>query len=382
MSTFSRTDNSIISTWWWTVDRWLLMSLALLIIIGIVLVFGASPAVAERIGLPSFHFVQRQIIFLLMSVAVMFCVSLMPPVMVRRFGIILFAVCLLLLVATLIVGPEVKGARRWLPIGSFTLQTSEFIKPAFIIFSAWMLSQSQKVSGFASWKISMISYMVVISLLILQPDLGQSILVSIVWGVQIFMAGLAWAWVFGLIALGLVGILTAYIFLPHVAGRIDSFFHPENSDTFQVDQAMNAFRSGGLFGKGPGEGVVKIHLPDAHSDYIFAVAGEEFGVIVCLLIIGIFAVIVIRGFVNLLKEQDLFTVLAVAGLLIQFGIQAFINLAVNLSILPSKGMTLPFVSYGGSSMIALAIGMGMILSLTRRYSQYKPGQTNLSWGQK
>ena len=382
MSTFSRTDNSIISTWWWTVDRWLLMSLALLIIIGIVLVFGASPAVAERIGLPSFHFVQRQIIFLLMSVAAMFCVSLMPPVMVRRFGIILFAVCLLLLVATLIVGPEVKGARRWLPIGSFTLQTSEFIKPAFIIFSAWMLSQSQKVSGFASWKISMISYMVVISLLILQPDLGQSILVSIVWGVQIFMAGLAWAWVFGLIALGLVGILTAYIFLPHVAGRIDSFFHPENSDTFQVDQAMNAFRSGGLFGKGPGEGVVKIHLPDAHSDYIFAVAGEEFGVIVCLLIIGIFAVIVIRGFVNLLKEQDLFTVLAVAGLLIQFGIQAFINLAVNLSILPSKGMTLPFVSYGGSSMIALAIGMGMILSLTRRYSQYKPGQTNLSWGQK
>ncbi len=382
MSTFSRTDNSIISTWWWTVDRWLLMSLALLIIIGIVLVFGASPAVAERIGLPSFHFVQRQIIFLLMSVAVMFCVSLMPPVMVRRFGIILFAVCLLLLVATLIVGPEVKGARRWLPIGSFTLQTSEFIKPAFIIFSAWMLSQSQKVSGFAGWKISMISYMVVISLLILQPDLGQSILVSIVWGVQIFMAGLAWAWVFGLIALGLVGILTAYIFLPHVAGRIDSFFHPENSDTFQVDQAMNAFRSGGLFGKGPGEGVVKIHLPDAHSDYIFAVAGEEFGVIVCLLIIGIFAVIVIRGFVNLLKEQDLFTVLAVAGLLIQFGIQAFINLAVNLSILPSKGMTLPFVSYGGSSMIALAIGMGMILSLTRRYSQYKPGQTNLSWGQK
>ncbi len=382
MSTFSRTDNSIISTWWWTVDRWLLMSLALLIIIGIVLVFGASPAVAERIGLPSFHFVQRQIIFLLMSVAAMFCVSLMPPVMVRRFGIILFAVCLLLLVATLIVGPEVKGARRWLPIGSFTLQTSEFIKPAFIIFSAWMLSQSQKVSGFAGWKISMISYMVVISLLILQPDLGQSILVSIVWGVQIFMAGLAWAWVFGLIALGLVGILTAYIFLPHVAGRIDSFFHPENSDTFQVDQAMNAFRSGGLFGKGPGEGVVKIHLPDAHSDYIFAVAGEEFGVIVCLLIIGIFAVIVIRGFVNLLKEQDLFTVLAVAGLLIQFGIQAFINLAVNLSILPSKGMTLPFVSYGGSSMIALAIGMGMILSLTRRYSQYKPGQTNLSWGQK
>lgn len=382
MSTFSRTDNSILSTWWWTVDRWLLMSIALLITIGIVLVFGASPAVAERIGLSSFHFVQRQLIFLVLSVGVMFTVSLMSPVMVRRFGIILFIICLILLVATLFFGPEVKGARRWLPIGSFTLQTSEFIKPAFIIFSAWMLSQSDRGQSIPGWKISIISFAAVLTLLILQPDLGQSILISIVWGIQVFMAGLSWIWVAGLIGLGLVGIFSAYMFLPHVANRIDSFFHPENSDTYQVDMAMNAFRSGGVFGKGPGEGVVKMRLPDAHSDYIFAVAGEEFGVLVCLFIIAIFAVIVIRGFVNLLKEQDMFTVLAVAGLLIQFGIQAFINLAVNLSILPSKGMTLPFISYGGSSMIALAIGMGMILSLTRRYSQYGPGQTNLNWGKR
>jgi len=382
MSTFSRTDNSIISTWWWTVDRWLLMSIALLIAIGMVLVFGASPAVAERIGLPSFHFVERQVIFLIMSVFVMFSVSLMTPITVRRTGVILFLICLALLVATLFLGPEVKGARRWIPIGFFTLQASEFMKPAFIIFTAWMFSESSRVPGFPGWKISIFSCLVVISLLILQPDFGQTILVSFVWGIQLFMAGLAWVWVGGLVVLALGGLLAAYIFLPHVTDRIDSFFHPENADTYQVDLAMDAFRNGGILGTGPGEGVVKMRLPDAHSDYIFAVAGEEFGVVVCLLIISIFAVIVIRGFVNLLKEQDLFTVLAVAGLLIQFGIQAFINLAVNLSILPSKGMTLPFISYGGSSMLALAIGMGMILSLTRRYSKYKPGQTNLSWGQR
>ncbi|MBT6036449.1 MAG: putative lipid II flippase FtsW [Kordiimonadaceae bacterium] len=382
MSTFSRTDNSIISTWWWTVDRWLLMSIALLIAIGMVLVFGASPAVAERIGLPSFHFVERQVIFLIMSVCVMFSVSLMTPIMVRRIGVVLFLACLVLLVATLFLGPEVKGARRWIPIGSFSLQASEFMKPAFIIFTAWMFAESSRVPGFPGWKISIISCIAVISLLIIQPDFGQTILVSFVWGIQLFMAGLAWIWVGGLVVLALGGLLAAYLFLPHVTDRIDRFFHPENADTYQVDLAIDAFKNGGILGTGPGEGVVKMRLPDAHSDYIFAVAGEEFGVVVCLLIISIFAVIVIRGFVNLLKEQDLFTVLAVAGLLIQFGIQAFINLAVNLSILPSKGMTLPFISYGGSSMLALAIGMGMILSLTRRYSKYKPGQTNLSWGQK
>ena len=356
------------------------MSIALLITIGVVLVFGASPAVAERIGLSSFHFVERHIVFLVGSLAVMFMVSLMTPVMVRRFGLVLFGLCLILLVATLFLGPEVKGAQRWLRLGSFTLQASEFMKPAFIIFSAWMFSESQRQPDFPGWKISMFSCAVVVALLILQPDLGQSILVAFVWGVQLFMAGLAWFWVGALLVAALGGLLISYLTLSHVADRIDSFFHPETHDTYQVDLSIEAFRNGGFLGEGPGEGIVKMRLPDAHSDYIFAVAGEEFGVVVCLLIICIFATIVIRGFVNLLKEQDLFTVLAVAGLLIQFGIQAFINLAVNLSIIPSKGMTLPFISYGGSSMLALAIGMGMILSLTRRYSQYKPGQTNLSWG--
>jgi len=192
---------------------------------------------------------------------------------------------------------------------------------------------------------------------------------------------LAWVWVGILFVFALMGLVVAYNTLDHVEKRIDSFLFPvQTTDTYQVDLAENAFRNGGIFGTGPGEGIIKMRLPDAHSDYIFAVAGEEFGAIICLLIITVFAVIVIRGFVNLLKEQDMFTFLAVSGLFIQFGIQAFINLAVNLSLLPSKGMTLPFISYGGSSMLATAIGMGMILSLTRRYSQYKPGKTTLSWG--
>ncbi len=243
-----------------------------------------------------------------------------------------------------------------------------------------MFSESHKNPKFSGWKISFLSYAFVVFLLISQPDLGQTVLVSLVWGVQLFMAGLAWVWVGGLVMLAFVGLLVAYFTLPHVEKRIDNFFFPSAKGNYQPDLSINAIKNGGVLGQGPGEGVVKKHLPDAHSDYIFAVAGEEFGVVICLLIILIFAVIVIRGFVNLLKEQDMFVVLAVSGLLIQFGIQAFINIGVNLSILPSKGMTLPFISYGGSSMLSLAIGMGMILSLTRRYNQLQSGQSPLPRG--
>ncbi len=382
MSTFSRTDNSLLSNWWWTVDRWLLMSIALLAAIGIVLVFGASPAVAERIGLSSFHFVERQFIFLGVSIAAMFAISLLSPVMVRRAGVIAFVICVFLLIATLIMGAEAKGAKRWIQLGSFTLQASEFLKPAFIIFTAWMFAESQRNPKFPGWKISILSFGLVVFLLISQPDFGQTILVAAVWGIQLFLAGLAWFWVGALVALGFMGLLVAYFTLPHVEKRIDNFFFPSAKGNYQVDLSVNAFKNGGILGQGPGEGTVKKYLPDAHSDYIFAVAGEEFGADICFLIIMIFAVIVIRGFVNLLKEQDMFVVLAVSGLLIQFGIQAFINIAVNLSILPSKGMTLPFISYGGSSMLALAIGMGMILSLTRRYNHIQSGNMALSWGRR
>lgn len=379
MTVFSRTDTSLLSNWWWTVDRWLLMTLAILIGLGIVMTFGASPAIAEKLGLESFHFVKRQLAFLCLAMITMFGVSLLSVIWVRRLGVLLFVVCLMLLALTMAIGPEAKGARRWLRIGSFTLQASEFLKPAFIVFSAWMFSEVHKTPGFKGWSISIISYLIVVVFLISQPDLGQTILISMVWAAQFFMAGLPMIWVLGFAGLGMLGIFFAYMFLPHVTSRIDRFLVPESGDTYQVDTAMNAFRSGGLFGRGPGEGAVKKILPDAHTDFIFAVTGEEFGVILCLLLILLFAVIVVRSLINLLKETDLFVFLAVSGLIIQFGLQAFINLGVNLALLPSKGMTLPFISYGGSSMLSIAIAMGMVLALTRRGVRDNLENLNSAW---
>jgi len=379
MSVFSRTDTSMLSNWWWTVDRWLLVTLVSLLGLGIVMTLGASPAIAEKLGLEPFHFVKRQILFLIAAIITLFGVSLLSVRWVRRLGVILFVVSLLFLVLTMMIGLEAKGARRWLSVGSFTLQASEFLKPAFIIFSAWMFSEVHKTPGFKGWTIAIISYVIVVMLLISQPDFGQTILISLIWATQFFMAGLPMVWVLGLAGLGMAGIFLAYSRIHHVADRINSFFYPENSDTFQVDTALNALRSGGLFGRGPGEGAVKKILPDAHTDFIFAVTGEEFGVLLCLFLIGVFAAIVLRSMIKIMKETDLFIFLAVSGLIIQFGLQAFINLGVNLSILPSKGMTLPFISYGGSSMLSIAIAMGMVLALTRSGAMDNLANLNASW---
>ncbi len=379
MTVFSRTDTSLLSDWWWTVDRWLLMALALLIGFGVVMTFSASPAIAEKLGLGSFHFAKRQILFIIAAMIAMFGVSLLPVQWVRRLGVTLFLVAVILMVLTMVIGFEAKGSRRWLSIGSFTLQASEFLKPAFIIFSAWMFSEVHKNPEFRGWSIAIFSYLIVVTLLISQPDFGQTILVSLVWGAQFFMAGLPMIWVLGLAGLGMAGVFLAYMLIPHVSDRIDRFLYPEVSDTYQVDTALNALRSGGIFGRGPGEGAVKKILPDAHTDFIFAVTGEEFGVIICLILIGLFAVIVVRSLIRNMKETDMFVFLAVSGLIIQFGLQAFINLGVNLSVLPSKGMTLPFISYGGSSMLSMAIAMGMVLALTRRGAGNNLENLNSGW---
>ncbi|VAX07750.1 Cell division protein FtsW [hydrothermal vent metagenome] len=379
MTVFSRTDTSLLSDWWWTVDRWLLMALVLLIGLGIVMTFSASPAIAEKLGLGSFHFVKRQILFVIAAMIAMIGVSLLPVQWVKRLGVTLFLAAVILMVLTMVIGFEAKGSRRWLSIGSFTLQASEFLKPAFIIFSAWMFSEVHKTPEFRGWSIAIFSYIIVVALLILQPDFGQTILVSLVWGAQFFMAGLPMIWVLGLAGLGMAGVFLAYMLIPHVSDRIDRFLYPEVSDTYQVDTALNALRSGGIFGRGPGEGAVKKILPDAHTDFIFVVTGEEFGVLLCLILIGLFAVIVVRSLIKNMKETDMFVFLAVSGLIIQFGLQAFINLGVNLAILPSKGMTLPFISYGGSSMLSMAIAMGMVLALTRRGAGNNLENLNSGW---
>ncbi|CAA7618510.1 putative lipid II flippase FtsW [Magnetospirillum sp. UT-4] len=364
--TFGRTDTSVIGRWWWTVDRWTIAALFSLIGIGILLTMAASPAVADRIGAESFHFIRRQFIFLIPALAAMTAVSLMSPRQVRRLGVIGFAGSTVLLLAVLFLGPEVKGATRWISFGGLSIQPSEFAKPTFAVVAAWMFAESRLNPGFPGKAVATALFGLTALLLLLQPDVGQTLIVAAIWGTQFFLAGLPMVLVVLLGLLGLAGGIGAYFTFGHVQSRVDRFLDPGAGDAYQVMTALNAFKNGGIFGRGPGEGRVKMVLPDAHTDFILAVAGEEFGIALCLVVVALFAFIVLRGFSRLMKEENLFVVLASAGLLVQFGLQAIINMASTLRLMPTKGMTLPFISYGGSSMLALALGMGMVLALTRK----------------
>jgi len=361
----ARTDNSILGRWWWTVDKWTLVALLTLAAMGVVLAMAASPPVAERIGLDPLHFVLRQAVYLPMAVVIMLGVSLMSPVGARRLAIVVFLGAVVLLIMTLAVGTEIKGARRWLNLSGFSLQPSEFVKPALAVVCAWMFAAKRLGAEIPGNLISFCLYALVAALLLLQPDVGQALVVSAVWFSQWFLAGLPMIWVAVACAFGIAGLTAAYFIFPHVASRIDRFIDPAAGDNYQTDKAMEAFMNGGLWGRGPGEGTVKANLPDAHADFILAVAGEEFGLIVCLVIVAIFAFVVLRGFANLMRTTDLFVVIASTGLLVQFALQALINMGSTVSLMPTKGMTLPFISYGGSSLLALAFGMGILLALTR-----------------
>jgi cell division protein FtsW len=366
MTTFTRLDRSVVSSWWWTVDRWTLIAVGLLVALGGVMVLAASPAIAARLGLDNFHFVRRQLMYLPMAAIIIFSISLMSPLWVRRLAVVMFGFFSLLTIATLLVGPEVKGAHRWLQFGSFTLQPTEFLKPSFAVVAAWMFAEQRKSDEIPGNLISMALFAFVIGLLLMQPDVGMTLVISAVWFAQFFLAGLPIFWVVLFVVFGIVSAAAAYSLFPHVASRVDRFMDPSGGGNYQIERAMEAFQTGGFFGVGPGDGSVKTQLPDAHTDFIFAVLGEEFGVIICLFVVALFALIVLRGFSRLLEEKNFFVVLAAAGLLTQFGLQAIINIGVNLRLMPTKGMTLPFISYGGSSMFALAIMMGMLLALSRR----------------
>jgi len=366
MSTFARTDTSIVGRWWWTVDRWSLLAVVLLVSIGALLSLAASPAVAERIGLESFHFARRHFAFLLPAGLILVGMSMLSPRGVRRVAVLGLACGLLFTAATLVVGVEVKGAQRWLLLGGFSLQPSEFVKPCFAVVAAWLFAARSDDEAPPSVAICGGLYALIITLLLLQPDFGMTAVVTAVWFVQFFVAGLPMVWVIGLGLAAVGGAVTAYLTIPHVTSRVDRFLDPSSGDSYQIDRAMEAFNRGGLLGQGPGEGSVKNVLPDAHTDFIFSVAGEEFGLLACLLIVGLFAFVTLRGILRLLREEDLFVLLAATGLAALFGLQAVINIGVNLNVLPTKGMTLPFVSYGGSSLLATALGVGMLLALTRR----------------
>ncbi|HXW25877.1 MAG TPA: putative lipid II flippase FtsW [Xanthobacteraceae bacterium] len=361
----SRTERTTFAAWWWTVDKLMLAALATLMLAGIVLSLAASPPVAARLGLDPFYFVNRHVMFLAPSFLVLIATSFLPPRHIRRLALVMFAVSLVLVAATLWYGAEVKGARRWITLVGVSIQPSEFLKPSFVILIAWLFGESVRRPEMPANTVSLALLLGVLALLVQQPDFGQAMLIALVWGALFFMAGMRIVWVAGLGGAAVVGLLGAYATVPHVASRIKRFLDKGSGDTFQVDTAVESFVRGGWFGRGPGEGTVKRILPDSHADYPFAVAAEEFGIVLCLVLVALFAFIVIRALRHALRDEDPFTRFAMAGLAMLFGLQSAINMAVNLHLIPAKGMTLPFISYGGSSMISLAYGMGMLLALSR-----------------
>ena len=370
MKSLSRSDRSAFGRWFWTIDKLLLTLVLMLIGIGIIAVAAASPAAAHRysggaVRVGDLFYLKRQILWVLAGVPVMLAVSMLPVVWAKRLalgGTVLFIAALF---AVPFVGVEANGAMRWIALPGFQFQPSEFLKPVFIVTTAWLLAARFEDRQVPTMQLSFGLLLVVGVLLIKQPDFGQTALYFAVWGCQAVLAGMGLTVVGILVAGAAAGLGVAYLTSDHVAQRIDHFIKG-TGDTYQIDRALDCFKSGGLFGAGPGEGQMKFRLPEAHTDYIFSVIGEEFGAIACFLLALLYLAIVVRVLLQLLDEEEPFVFLAGAGLVAQFGIQATINMAVNLSLLPSKGMTLPFVSHGGSSFLALSIGMGLLLAMTRR----------------
>jgi cell division protein FtsW len=362
----SRAERTFVGDWLWTVDRTLLAALAGLMVAGIVLLMAGGPPVAERLGLPAFHFVNRQVLYLAPAIAILVGVSFLSLRHVRRLALATWAGGVVLCILALWYGPEIKGAHRWIMLGSLGIQPSEFVKPAFVVLAAWAFAEGGRRRDMPGALIAILLLPATIGPLLLQPDFGQTMLVAAVWGGLFFVAGLHWFWMAGLGGISAVGVVAAYKLLPHVRDRFSRFLDKSSGDSFQVDTAMESFSKGGWFGRGPGEGTIKRILPDAHTDFIFSVTAEEFGIAVCLGLLCLFAFIVLRGLALARRSEDLFVRLAVTGLVMMFGLQAAINMMVNVQLMPAKGMTLPFVSYGGSSLFSLALGMGFLIALTRK----------------
>jgi cell division protein FtsW len=361
----SRSDRGSLARWWFTIDKLLLSAILLLMASGVIINLAASPPVASRLGLEAFHFFERQLAYMAPAVLVLILTSFLDERSARWVSLAVLGSGLALMALAMLIGPEVKGAHRWVNIGPLTLQPSEFVKPAFVVIGAWLLSENAKRPDMPGLLLASLIFAAILGCLVIQPDFGQAALLASVFALMLLAYGIPWIMVVGLCALGLSGVFLAYRLLPHVGSRIDRFLSPDQGDTFQIDTATRAFNNGGLFGTGPGGGEAKQILPDAHSDFIFAVLGEEFGFFAGAVIVGLFLFIVMRVLFRALEERDGFNALALTGLISIFGLQTVINMAVNLSLMPAKGMTLPFISYGGSSLIAMAYGMGMVLVFGR-----------------
>ncbi|MEM1138499.1 MAG: putative peptidoglycan glycosyltransferase FtsW [Pseudomonadota bacterium] len=366
MTSLRRTDRTALAEWWWTVDRVSLVAVIALVLIGLTMGLSASIPVAEKKSLGIYHFAARQLVFTLPAIAILISVSFLSVRQICQLAAGIAALAALLVVATLVIGDERNGATRWLDIGAFTLQPSEFLKPAVIVLAAWLLSENGRFSPLSGALTSGALVALCAGLLILQPDFGQAVLLLLVWMALFFVAGMPLTMMAGLSFAASLATLIAAQRLDHVQDRFVQFFAGTSDAPRQIDMSLDAFRAGGLVGQGPGEGVVKQSLPDAHTDFVFAVLGEEFGLVACLLVLGVFGVLMVRGIQRTLRQDDHFVQLASTGLLLLLGLQAFINMAVALNLIPSKGMTLPFISYGGSSLLAVSLTMGLLLALTRR----------------
>jgi len=370
---FSRTDRSKLGVWWWTTDHPLLAATAILIVLGVMLSFGNSPAAAARMNLPDpFHFAIRQCLFGAIGAVIVLAVSMMSPRGIKRAAVAIYLVSILIMIALPLLGHHAKGATRWLQFAGFSLQPSEFMKPALMIIASWMFAEAQKGEGVPGVSIAFVLYGLAVVLLLLQPDVGQTVLITIAFGAAFFMAGVPVAWIVGLGATAAAGLVSLYFVFGHVAERVHKFLSPETADTGQIDKAQAAIAVGKLFGRGPGEGVLKRQIPDVQTDFAYSGAAEEYGLLFSLLLITLLGFIVIRGLYKSMKLSDPFEQVAAAALFVLVGQQAFINVAVNLKMIPTKGMTLPFISYGGSSMLAMGLTLGMALALTRK----RPGAYN------
>lgn len=363
---FSRAEKTPLAEWWWSIDRELLGALVLLMTCGMVLSFAASPPVAERIGLSEWHFVLRHAMFCIVALPVMLVTSLLNHRQARLAVLVTLVVSVVLMWATLRFGTEVKGARRWISFAGQSVQPSEFVKPAFAVLSAWLFSESMIHRNVPGKILATAMMLIIVVGLLLQPDIGQTALVLGTWAVLLFLSGISWFIIFGLAGVAGALLFGAYLFFPHFSRRIDTFLNPDGGgNTYQIDRALQSLLEGGWFGRGPGESQAKKLIPDAHSDYVFSAAAGEFGILFCLVLVALIAFIVIRAMLGAQRQSSLFARLAASTLAIQFAMQSGINLAVNLNLIPPKGMTLPFVSYGGTSMIAVAFGMGLMLAFTR-----------------
>ncbi len=364
---FPRSDRSSMGVWWWTTDQILLGVTAVLIGLGVLLQFGTSPAASQRLDIAwPFHFAVRQCLFAAAGAAILLAVSMLSPKGVRRVAFFVYVAAIAAMMALPFLGHAAKGATRWVEVGGFTLQPSEFLKPALIVLIAWMFAEAQKGEGVPGVSIAFGLYAIAVVLLLMEPDVGQTVLITVTFGAAFWMAGVPMSWIMVLAGAAVAGLSSTYFLFQHVASRVDGFFSHEHTDTQQVHRAAEAIAAGGGFGRGPGEGIMKRLVPDLHTDFAYSAAAEEYGLWLSLVLIALFTLLVVRGLYKAMKLNDPFEQVAAAGLFVLVGMQAFINVAVNLDLIPTKGMTLPFISYGGSSMLAMGLTMGMALALTRR----------------